>query len=49
MEQFALSDGLDLPDALIAATAAENGMPICTANDRHYKKIASLTIKRFRP
>ncbi|MBT3295649.1 MAG: PIN domain-containing protein [Verrucomicrobia bacterium] len=49
MEEFALSHGLDLADALIAATAAERKIAICTANDKHYKTIPGLTIARFRP
>ena len=49
MEEFALSAGLDLADALIAATAAESKIPICTANDKHYRKIPGLTISTFRP
>ena len=49
MEEFALSHGLDLADALIAATAAEHKIAICTANDKHYKTIPGLTIARFRP
>jgi predicted nucleic acid-binding protein len=49
MEEFALSAGLDLADALIAATAAENKIPICTANDKHYKVIPGITIAVFRP
>lgn len=49
MEEFALSHGLDLADALIAATAAERKIAICTANDKHYRIIPGLTIARFRP
>ncbi len=49
MEEFALSTGLDLADALIAATGAENKVSICTANVKHYKKIPGLTITTFRP
>lgn len=49
MEEFTLSAGLDLADALIAATAAEHKVSLCTANDKHYRKIPGLTIARFRP
>ncbi len=49
MEEFTLSAGLDLADALIAATAAEHKVALCTANDKHYRKIPGLTIARFRP
>ena len=49
IEEYTLQHGLDLADALIAATATKLGQPICTANDRHYKMISGLEIKRFRP
>jgi len=49
MEEYALSAGLDLADALIAATAAEHKIPICTANDKHYKMIPGIEIAIFRP
>ena len=49
MEEFALSTGLDLADALIAATAAEHKVPICTANDKHYKAIPGIELAVFRP
>jgi predicted nucleic acid-binding protein len=49
MEEYALSAGLDLADALIAATAAEHKIPLCTANDKHYKVIPGIEIAVFRP
>ena len=49
MEEYALSAGLDLADALIAATAAEHKIPICTANDKHYKAIPGIELEVFRP
>ena len=49
MEEYALSMGLDLADALIAATAAEYKMPICTANDKHYRTIPGIELDVFRP
>ena len=49
MEEYALSAGLDLADALIAATAAEHKIPLCTANDKHYKVIPGIDIAVFRP
>jgi predicted nucleic acid-binding protein len=49
MEEFALSEGLDLADALIAATAAEHKITICTANDKHYRAIPGIELAVFRP
>lgn len=49
VEEFALSAAMDIPDALIAATATEHGIPLCTANKRHYKVIPDLEIRVFRP
>jgi len=49
IERYYLSHSLQLTDALIAATAVVNGLKILTANDKHYKKIKPLEIKKFRP
>jgi hypothetical protein len=49
VEQNYLSHSLQLADALIAATASSNGLPIFTANDKHYKIIKELDVKKFRP
>lgn len=49
VEQNYLSHSLQLADALIAATASSNGLPIFTANDKHYKIIKGLDVKKFRP
>jgi predicted nucleic acid-binding protein len=44
MEYFALSHGLTIPDALIAATARENGLTLYTRNVRHFQMIPALTV-----
>jgi len=49
VEEFALSSGLELADALIAATACEHGIELCTANDKHYRVVADLNLRIFRP
>lgn len=49
VEQHYLSHSLQLADALIGATAISNGLPILTGNDKHYKILKDLKIKRFRP
>jgi len=48
MEQYCLKADMCLSDALIAATAVENNLPVCTGNSRHYKPIGELQIKTFR-
>jgi predicted nucleic acid-binding protein len=49
VEQHFLSHSLQLADALIGATAVAYGMPILTGNDKHYKIIKDIQIKRFCP
>ena len=49
VEEFGLSSGLELADALIAATACEHGIALCTANDKHYRVVADLNLQTFRP
>jgi len=49
VEQYYLSHSLLLADALIGATAIHHGLPLVTGNDKHYKIIRGLKIKKFRP
>jgi len=49
VEQHYLSHSLKLADALIGATAVSSGRPILTGNDKHYKVIKDVQIKKFRP
>lgn len=49
IEQHYLSHSLQLADALIGATAVSHGFPILTGNDKHYKGIKDIQIKKFRP
>ncbi len=49
VESYALSHGMQMADALIAATALSIGSPLLTANDRHYLYIDDLEIRIFRP
>jgi predicted nucleic acid-binding protein len=46
MEAFSLSHGLQIPDALIAATALEHGLPLNTKNVRHFQMTPGLIIHR---
>ena len=49
IEQHALAHGIQLADALIAATAIEMEHPLCTANVKHFRPIGSLSRVAFRP
>jgi len=49
IEQYNLSNGLSAGDALIAATAVENDMPLASANQKHYKAIKELKLELFKP
>jgi len=42
MEEYALSHGLRAGDAIIAATAAEHNIALCTSNAKHFKPIKDL-------
>lgn len=48
VEDYALSDSMELADALIAATAVENGESLCTANGKHYKCVPGLLLSVFK-
>lgn len=49
VEQHYLSHSIQLADALVGATAIAHGLPILTGNDKHYKILKDLQIKKFRP
>ena len=49
VEQYFLSHAIQLADALIGATAIDYGLPLLTGNDKHYKVIKGIKIKKFRP
>ena len=44
IEQFALSHNLRAGDAIIAATAIENDIMLCTTNVKHYRQIPMLSL-----
>ncbi len=48
MEQFSMSKGLRMADALVGATAACENLSLLTANTRHYSFL-NIDVKRFRP
>ena len=49
IEEYSLSHGLRAGDAIIAATAAETNMELCSSNAKHFKPIKDLKLKVFRP
>ncbi|MDH3348718.1 MAG: type II toxin-antitoxin system VapC family toxin [Desulfobulbaceae bacterium] len=49
VEQHFLSHSMQLADALVAATAICHGIPLLTGNDKHYRIMKELQLKRFRP
>ncbi len=49
LEEYGLKSNLGVPDALIAATAAEMDAVLCTGNTKDYRAIAEISLKVFRP
>ena len=49
VEEYGLSSGMRAGDAIIAATATENGMPLMTGNAKHFKVVKELELKIFKP
>ena len=47
IDEYTLSDGLQLADALIAATAIEHGFTLLSGNIRHFGSIEALKLERF--
>ena len=49
IEAHALSSGLQMADALIAATGLIHGLPLVTGNVRHFVALDGLLVERFIP
>jgi predicted nucleic acid-binding protein len=49
IEEYSLSHGLRAGDAIIAATATDNNLTLCTSNLRHYRPIQELKLRVFKP
>lgn len=49
IDAYAMSHGMRLGDALIAATAIEHGLPVFTANAKHFAAIEGLKVETFVP
>ena len=48
IEEYSISHGIRAVDAIIAATATENHLPLCSGNIKHFKAIEGLQFKAFR-
>lgn len=49
VERHYSSHSIQLADALIGTTAISHGLPILTGNDKYYKVLKDIHIKKFRP
>jgi len=49
VEEYTLSGGLRAGDAIIAATAVEHALTLCTSNQKHFKALKGLRLKIFEP
>ncbi len=49
IEEYTLSSGLRSGDAIIAATAVENNLPLTSSNLKHFRAIKDLSFKGFKP
>ncbi len=49
IEEYHLSNSMELADALIAATCINNSELLLTANEKHYKHIPNIQLKKFAP
>ena len=48
IERFSLSHGMEINDALIAATAFEHGLPLATTNHKDYAMIEGLRLIKLK-
>ena len=49
IEEYSLASGLRSGDAIIAATAVENNLPLVSSNVKRFKMIKELKLKSFKP
>ena len=49
IEEYTLVSSLRSGDAIIAATAVENNLPLVSSNVKHFKMIKELQLKSFKP
>lgn len=49
VEEYSLGTGMRSGDAIIAATAVENNLPLATSNGKHFRAVKDLNLKLFKP
>lgn len=49
IEEYTLVSSIRAGDAIIAATAVENNLPLVSSNVKHFKMIKKLQLKGFKP
>jgi len=49
VEEHALSSNMRAGDAIIAATAVENNLPMVSSNAKHFKVVKDLQLEVFKP
>ena len=49
IEEYALSSHLRAVDAVVAATAVENNLPLVSSNTKDFRPIKDLRLKVFKP
>jgi hypothetical protein len=47
MEEHGLKGSLGMADALVAATAVENGLDLCTGNVKHFRILPDVKLSTF--
>ncbi len=47
VEQYTLSHSMELADVLIGASAVIKQLPLLTGNEKHYKHLPEIKIKKF--
>lgn len=49
IEEYTIQQGIRAGDAIIAATAMENNLTLCSSNQKHFKCINDLRLQVFKP
>lgn len=49
IEEYGLATGMRAGDAIIAATASENGLKLATSNAKHFRDVKDLDLRLFKP